>query len=396
MNRPVVVVLGPDRAAISGVSTHVNLLMGSALAEDFELVHFQVGSEGRREGRIAKWLRLLFSPLALFATILFRHAAIVHINSSLNPRAYWRDLIYLAVAKLLRARVLYQVHGGKLPQRFFEGRPMLTAFLRRTLLLPDVIVLLAACELQAYREFVPEQHVVVIPNGIDCAPFAGIPIVRSQPEYPLRLIYIGRLDREKGLYETLQAMRLAHELGVDSRITIAGAGAEEGRLKRYAQALGLASRVCFAGPVFGDDKVRLLAGADVMVLPSYSEGLPYALLEAMAGGIPVIGTPVGAIPDVMTHGIHGFLVPARDGKAIAEALAVLHGDRERVSWMSRACKRRIRAAYSIDRVAAQFATHYAHLADGFVMAGLGAASVPVRPPASSSARKPEKMAGRKD
>ncbi|HET9651383.1 MAG TPA: hypothetical protein VFP36_04305, partial [Usitatibacter sp.] len=86
MNRPVVVVLGPDRAAISGVSTHVNLLMGSALAEDFELVHFQVGSEGRREGRIAKWLRLLFSPLALFATILFRHAAIVHINSSLNPR----------------------------------------------------------------------------------------------------------------------------------------------------------------------------------------------------------------------------------------------------------------------------------------------------------------------
>ncbi|HET9576902.1 MAG TPA: glycosyltransferase [Usitatibacter sp.] len=396
MNRPVVVVLGPDRAAISGVSTHVNLLMGSALAEDFELVHFQVGSEGRREGRIAKWLRLLFSPLALFATILFRHAAIVHINSSLNPRAYWRDLMYLAVAKLLRARVLYQVHGGKLPQRFFEGRPMLAAFLRRTLLLPDVIIVLAACELQAYREFLPGQHVVVIPNGIDCAPFAGIPIVRSQPEYPLRLIYIGRLDREKGLYETLQAMRLAHELGVDSRITIAGAGAEEGRLKRYAQALGLASRVCFAGPVFGDDKVRLLAGADVMVLPSYSEGLPYALLEAMAGGIPVIGTPVGAIPDVMTHGIHGFLVPVRDGKAIAEALAVLHGDRERLSWMSRACKRRIRAAYSIDRVAAQFATYYAHLADGFVMAGMGAASVPVRPPASSAARKPEKMAGRKD
>jgi glycosyltransferase involved in cell wall biosynthesis len=395
VNRPVVVILGPDRAAISGVSTHVNLLMGSALDDDFELVHFQVGSEGRDEGRLAKLLRLLLSPFALFATILFRHASIVHINSSLNPRAYWRDLMYLAVAKLLRARVLYQVHGGKLPEEFFEGRPLLTEFLRMTLLLPDVVVVLAKCELEAYRDFVPEQHVVVLPNGIDCRPFTGIPIVRSQPEYPLRLVYIGRMDREKGLYETLQAMRLAQELGVDARITIAGGGAEEARLKRYAQALGLASRACFVGPVFGEDKVRLLAAADVMMLPSYAEGLPYALLEAMAGGIPVIATPVGAIPDVVTDGIHGFLVPPRDGKAIAEALAVMSGDRERISWMSRACRRRIGAAYSIDRVAAELATRYAQLVDGFVMSGAGEASVPVSPPASSAARTPEKIDGRK-
>ena len=395
MNRPVVVVLGPDRAAISGVSTHVNLLMGSALAEDFELVHFQVGSEGRNEGRIAKYLRLLASPFGLFLTILFRHASVVHINTSLNTRAYWRDLMYLFVAKLLRARVLYQVHGGKLPQVFFEGRAWLTAWLRRTLLLPDLVVVLAKCELDAYRDFVPGQNVVALPNGIDCAPFAGIPVVRSQPEYPLRLVYIGRLDREKGLYETLQAMRLAAELGVDARIAIAGGGAEEARLKRYAQALGLAAKVCFAGPVFGEDKVRLLAGADVMVLPSYSEGLPYALLEGMAGGIPVIATPVGAIPDVVTHDIHGFLVPPRDAKAIAEALAVLAGDRERISWMSRACRRRIRAAYSIDRVAAEFATHYAQLADGFVMAGAGGPAMSVPRPVAPPARTPEKLA-RKD
>jgi glycosyltransferase involved in cell wall biosynthesis len=395
VNRPVVVILGPDRAAISGVSTHVNLLMGSALCEDFELVHFQVGSEGRREGRIAKLLRLAVSPFALFATIVFRHVSVVHINSSLNPRAYWRDLMYVFVAKMLRARVLYQVHGGKLPQVFFEGRDLLTSFLRWTLTLPDTVVVLAKCELEAYRDFVPEQNVVALPNGIDCMPFIGIPVVRSRPEYPLRLIYIGRLDREKGLYETLQAMRLASELGVDARLTVGGGGAEEARLKRYAQALGLSSKVCFVGPVFGEDKVRLLAGADVMVLPSYSEGLPYALLEAMAGGVPVIATPVGAIPDVVTHDIHGFLVPVRDAKAIAEALAVLSGDRERISWMSRACRRRIRAAYSIDRVAAEFATHYAQLADGFVVAGMRGPTVTVSRPAPSAARETEKIA-RKD
>jgi glycosyltransferase involved in cell wall biosynthesis len=384
--------LGPHRAAVSGVSTHLNLLIGSTLGEGFELVHFQVGSEGREEGAIGKLLRLLVSPFALAAAIVFRHVSIVHLNTSLNPRAYWRDLAYLFVARALGARVLYQVHGGKLPADFFAGSRLLTGFLRWTLGLPQLVVVLAQCELTAYRQFVPRQQVVVLPNGIDCKPFGAVPTVRSSPDKPLKLVFIGRVAREKGLYETLQGMRLAHELGADTRIVIAGSGAEETRLQRYAQALGIASRVTFAGPVFGTDKVKLLAGADVMMLPSYSEGLPYALLEAMAAGIPVIATPVGAIPDVVAEGIHGSLVPPRDGKAIAEALAILAGDREKLSWMSRACRRRIRAAFSIERLAQEFSFHYARLIGQVSLAGASHARAPSPRGRSESRREtPEKL-----
>jgi glycosyltransferase involved in cell wall biosynthesis len=353
--RPAVLVLGPALAALSGVSTHVGLLLGSRLAEDYDLVHFQVGSEGREEGAAARWLRLVASPFLLACAIVFRHVAIVHINTSLNPRAYWRDLAYLLVAKACGARVVYQVHGGKLPQEFFEGRRLLTRFLNLTLRLPDVVVVLAQVELEAYRKFVPRQNVVVVPNGIDCRPFDGAGIVHSFPDQPLRLLYIGRIAREKGLYETLQGMRLAMELGVETRLIVAGGGAEVSRLRRYAIALGLGSRVCFSGPVFDGDKVKLLDGCDLFMLPSYSEGLPYALLESMAAGVPVIATPVGAIPDVLSHGTHGLLVPPRDCKAIARALAELAADREKLSWMSRACRRRIRAAFSIERVADELA-----------------------------------------
>jgi len=378
INNPVVLMLGPDRAAVSGVSTHVNLLMESPLAEDFELVHFQVGSEGRNEGTAAKLLRLAASPFLLAAAIVFRHASIVHINTSMNPRAYWRDLAYLFVAKILGAHVVYQVHGGELPGQFFAGSRVLTGFLRWTLGLPDRVVVLAKCELIAYRLFVPRQQVTALPNGIDVRPYAALGTVQSAHDTPLRLVYIGRIAREKGLYETLQGMRLACELGVDARLVVAGQGAEEPRLRRYAQALGIAPRVCFVGPVFGPDKVRLLGGADAMVLPSYSEGLPYALLEAMAGGVPVIATPVGAIPDVVADGIHGFLVPPRDGKAIAEALAVLAGDRERLSWMSRACRRRIRAAFSIDRLAQELALMYSNLCGNSLVAGAGLPPIKTR------------------
>lgn len=368
MNPPVVLVCGPHRDAISGVSTHVNLLLESALAEDFELAHFQVGSEGREEGPLGRWLRLAASPFALFATILFRHVSVVHLNTSLNARAYWRDLAYLLVAKLLRARVLYQVHGGALPQRFLGRSPLAGAFLRWTLGLPDLVVVLAKVELEAYRAFVPRQQVVAVPNGIDCRPFARVPTVRSRGEHPLRLVYVGRLAREKGLYETLQGMRIARELGVDVHLLLGGDGPEAAGLARSVRMLGLSGRVTFVGPVFGEQKVKLLAGSDVSILPSYAEGLPYALLEAMAAGIPVLATPVGAIPDVVTHGIHGLLVKPRDGFAIAEAIASLARDRERLSWMSRACRRRVLAAFSIERVAAELALHYELLAGGMAMA----------------------------
>jgi glycosyltransferase involved in cell wall biosynthesis len=140
------------------------------------------------------------------------------------------------------------------------------------------------------------------------------------------------------------------------------------------------------GPVFGRDKVKIMAGSDVMLLPSYSEGLPYALLESMAAGVPVIATPVGAIPDVVSDGIHGYLVPPRDGKAIAESLAMLSGDREKLSWMSRACRRRVRAAFSIERLAQEFSFHYARLVGHVALAGSGLTGTPTRPGRSEPLR----------
>ena len=395
MNRPVVLILGPHRAGVSGVVSHVNLLMDSTLGDDVELVHFQVGSEGRQESAIGRWLRLAVSPFTLFATILFRQVSIVHLNTSMNARGFWRDLVYMAIAKLLRARVVYQVHGGKLPHEFSSGSARFTRFVRKVLYWPELVVVLAQVELDAYRIFVPEQHVVALPNAIDWGPFAQVPTVRSRSEYPLRLCYIGAVAREKGLYEALQGVRLANELGVDVRLVVAGEGAEQDRLRRYAAALGITPKVAFIAPVTGAAKIRLLSTSDALLMPSYSEGLPYALLEAMAAGVPVVATPVGAIPDVITHGIHGLIIPPRDGRAIAEVLVRLAGDREQLSWMSRACRKRVRAAFSIERLAAEFRLHYAALAGDLVVADAAPAAWPT-PPAPFTPRIPAAAAGPKE
>ena len=90
------------------------MLLGSSLAHDFDLIHFQVGSEGRDENIARKLLRLATSPLVLTVHLLRQRPDIVHMNTSLGQRAYWRDLVYIGIAKLLGQKVVNQIRGGAL------------------------------------------------------------------------------------------------------------------------------------------------------------------------------------------------------------------------------------------------------------------------------------------
>lgn len=351
-----VMVLGPDRRVISGVSTHLNLLFGSELARRFELRHFQIGSEGREEGRLGTLARLVASPFQLAAAFARSGAEILHVNTSLSPKSYWRDLLYVAVAKLCGARVVYQVHGGSVADLWQPG-------LRATLRWPDAVVVLAQSELDEIRELVPQQNVALVPNAIDCAPYLQLRRpAPAQAGVPLRLVHLGRLIRSKGVFEMVEGLALAQRQGVAAHLVIAGDGPAAAELREAVDRLGLAAQVTFAGPTFGEAKVKLLGEADVLVFPTYHrEGLPYALLEAMAAGLVPITTRVAAIPDVVTEGVHGLFVPPRDPQAIAQALITLDADRGSLARMGAASRERVLAAYSVGRLADDFAALYSSL-----------------------------------
>jgi len=359
-SRPRVLLLGPGLEAVSGVSSHLQSLLRSALGERYELRHFQSGSEGRRESSPGRLLRLLVSPLALWGTIRSLRPAVVHFNTSMKRGAFWRDMIYVLVARLNGAKTLFQVHGGAL-ESFVDGNRLKQLAVCRLLRLPDVIVVLSERELTAYRRLVPQQNIRLIPNAIDITAFLNLPLRRYVASRPLELIYLGRLAREKGLHELLQAMAIARSHGAQAHLSIVGSGAEEARLKQAVDRLHLATAVTFAGAAFGVAKLELLARADVMVLPSYSEGLPYSLLEGMAAGKPVIVTPVGAIPDVVTAGVHGLLVPPRDAAALAVAIVAMTAGRATLEATGTACRQRVASQYSLEHLVRNFSSLYQEL-----------------------------------
>lgn len=358
------VLLGPSLKAVSGVSTHLNQLFGSSLGTSIDLHHFLVGSEGRHESVWQKMGRLAFSPFVFAAYLLRHYPDIVHLNSSLEPKSYWRDIAYLLVARMFGRRVVYQVHGGALPEEFFTGNAFLTGVLRRVLSMPDVVVLLAQVELVAYRKFVPGQRLEVVPNAIDAASLVQAPIHAKTGE-PLHLAYLGRLAENKGIFESVEALAMLIREGRDLRLSIAGGGPDEARLRARVAELGLEGHVAFLGPLFGEAKDALWRQSDVFTFPTYHrEGLPYALLEAMAAGAVPVTTPVAAIPDVMQDGVHGLLVEPRDAAGLARALARLDDDRAGLARMAEAGRARVLEAYTVDRLASDFRRIYAELAGG--------------------------------
>jgi glycosyltransferase involved in cell wall biosynthesis len=352
-----VAVFGPSLAAMSGVATHLRTLFGSELAREYRLLHFQVGREGHSENALQRLWRYAASPVQLALLLLRTGAGVVHLNASLDARGYWRDLAYWCVARALGRRVVNQVHGGALPQEFFRGNAALTWLLRRFLVASDAVTVLSRAELAAYRAFDPRMRVRLVPNAIDPA---GLLDAERAPHRaaPLRIVYVGRLVREKGLLELIEALALLARAGRGTQLAIAGSGPLAAPLAAAVRAAGLGARVRLVGPVAGAEKSRLWLASDVFALPSYAEGLPYALLEAMAAGCVPVATRLAAIPDVMRHGEHGLFVPLREPRALARAFAALDDDRERLARMALACRRRVRARYTAQRLARDLRTLY--------------------------------------
>jgi glycosyltransferase involved in cell wall biosynthesis len=139
-------------------------------------------------------------------------------------------------------------------------------------------------------------------------------------------MYAGRIDREKGVLDLIKCGEYICRKRPDIFFVIAGEGLDLNLLKQKAKELNLQDRFIFLGQVGRDQIIKWYHKADIFILPSYHEGLPTVLLEAMSCGLPVIATNVRGNRDLISHGENGILVPAHSPKKMAEAVSSLMDD----------------------------------------------------------------------
>ena len=178
------------------------------------------------------------------------------------------------------------------------------------------------------------------------------------------ILSVGRLSREKGHADLLRALARLTEVEPELKFkaVVVGDGPERAALEASAASPGLKGRIVFAG--HADDVRPFYAAADVMALPSHSEGSPLALLEAMAAGVPVVATAVGGVPEVAADGETALLVPARDTHAFAGALARMLTDGALSGALAANASARVAADFSPEARARALVEFYGRLAAG--------------------------------
>ncbi len=247
--------------------------------------------------------------------------------------------------------VLVHTEHGRLP----STRPALVRWRRLAIAKFDAVV---AVSVDAQRQMLQYRiqganGVSVIVNGVDLSRYVMRGAARPARA---RLVHVGRLDRVKGQDILISAMPIVRALVPEVRLSVVGDGPTRGQLGAQAEALGVADIVDFVGAV--DDVRPFLQDADIFVLPSRSEGISIALLEAMATGLAVVATDVGGNREVVQTGISGQLVAAERPDELAAALAHLLLNSAIARAAGIAGRREVEARFASDQTTAGYTAVY--------------------------------------
>ncbi len=301
-----------------------------------------------------------------FLASLTRHLALrggdydaLHVHLASSPA-----VPALVLGRLRGQGVLVKLGGGRgigevaVSRKTWLGRLKLRALglLRPRLVAVDKGL---AEELRGYG--LEGLDVTVVPNGVDAKVYAPVsPEAKAAlrralglPEGPL-ILYAGRLSWEKRLGLFLEAFAAAPPA---ASFVMLGEGPEETALRSQVKGLGLEGRVRFLGA--RQDVAAFYQAADLFVLPSVSEGLPNAVLEAMSSGLVVLASKVGALPDIIEDGVNGFLFEAENPAPLAEKLKEVCAAQAKFPEIGRRARATILERFSLDKVADRYVELYA-------------------------------------
>ena len=304
---------------VSGISTIVRQIIEHG-SDDFS--HFTAGREDGEPANTAWLIRQAAMPFRFFSHIRSENADLVHINTALTDLSIWRDAALTAAAKFSKRPIVLAVHGGKYLMNDFESG-LVESATRKMLHSADAVVVYSSLEETALRKRWSGLNIKILPNAI---PFADVPTTARSNDTPI-MIFFGRMHESKGLHEVIEAARILHESGRDFEFRAYGEGPLRDLFVGGMRA-AIGDKFRYGGIISGKEKWARLAEADIFVLPSrYGEGLPMAMLEAMAVGCVVVVADVASVVSVVTDGENGYVVEPKNASQLARVLDSLLADR---------------------------------------------------------------------
>lgn len=318
-----ILMVGSSPSVKGGMSNVVTQLLEHKWGQNIKVRYVATHVSGPAVRRCLVFFRGYFTILYM---LLFHREQvdIVHMHMSYKGSFYRKYMLHFLVKKFGKKDIIH-LHGSEFKAFYDTGGTRQRQKIRRLLGECDRMLVLGDYWEQSVLEIAPRARTFILRNAI--------PIPDRQARWDdekVQLLYLGVLIQRKGIHDLLHAISILQKNGVAQqralKLVVAGTGEQEHELKQLCTSLGLDEIVTFTGWIEGVQKKTLLESSQCLILPSYYEGLPLAVLEAISYGLPVITTNVGSVSDAILDGENGFLVPTGSPQRLAEAIEQVTAD----------------------------------------------------------------------
>lgn len=347
-----VLMLGTDPDGQGGIATVASVLRQQGFFERNQVRYIVTHANGTG---VRKALTALEAVAALSWACLMRRNVIVHVHSACRA-SFFRKSLLLAIARLGGRKTVFHLHGGEFRQFVLEeSGPLARWWIRHTIAHSSAVITLSDSWAEFLHTLVPSAKVRVIANSV------ALPAdVDSALEESGRILFLGRAGKGKGIFDLLAAVARLKEEFPEVMLVIGGDG-DLPEVERVAAELQVSAHITLLGWIGQQERDSQLRRAAVFTLPSYNEGLPMSMLEAMAAGKAVVVTPVGGIPEAVRDHDNGVLVPVGDVDQLEFAFRQLFRDAALRRSIGSKARTTIAGRYSTDVVMTQLAQLYEEL-----------------------------------
>jgi glycosyltransferase involved in cell wall biosynthesis len=339
----------PDGSAGGGV-TEATTLFNQGLGEDFEFVAMSTTMPSNPPPGLMRRATLAARRLATFCRLVRGSDAVLVFTS--DGLSFLEKGTLCLIARFMSRPTILRLGGGRLAEQY--DRSPLFAWCVRTVL-RNVSVL--PCQSGFWVQFVRRAidgtrsavKIIEIGNGVQVAALPS-----TGRRHSLKVGFLGWTNKEKGIFDTLAAFKRVLAREPQALLRVAGGGRDYPAFVAEVQRLGLSPHVDCLGWLPRDQVPSFLQSLNVLVLPSYAEGLPNALLEAMAAGVPVVATAVGGVTDLIGESGGGILTSPGDIESLANAITTLLKDGHAAAELGAKGQRFVRERHDIKVVAAKY------------------------------------------
>lgn len=344
-----VLMVGTDTSTMGGIASVINDYIEYGIFDRLSIDYHPTHKDGSKREKAVFFLK----QLVLFNIKVFKYK-IIHLHTS-HGWSYRRLFLILLISKLLKKKVILHIHGSQFDLYYDNTNKIERFFIRQGLKYSDYVIALSDTWKEKIMTIERTSNVVVILNTVNTEKYA---VSDRNIHKPLSVLFLGRLGERKGIYDILKAISL---LDYEQYFFILAGDGELEKVKKIISEEKLNKYVSVPGWVQGDQKIKLLQNADIYILPSYNEGLPIGILEAISSGLPVIASSIGGIPEAVIDGVNGYLIEPGDFKSLANKLQELYKDQQKLKDFGYTSEKIALEKFSMNRAEKQLEIIYIKL-----------------------------------